>query len=95
MDGDGAEIAVLLSLSTVASFVFPNHVLDGLHVQYTLVHFNLYLREGAEYDLVVFLGELTLDNVLGPAPTQLLHPSLRWDTTTVTRDSPSQKIQRQ
>ena len=62
---------VLLSLSAVASFVPLDHVLDRLHAQYTLIHVNLYLREGAKYDLVVFLGESVLDNVFGPAQTHI------------------------
>ena len=68
------EIAVLLFLSTVASFVLPDHVLNRLHAQYTLIHFDLYLRQGAKYDLVVFLGELVFDNVFGPTQTYLVHP---------------------
>jgi hypothetical protein len=62
-------MAVLLSLSAVASFVLPDHVLNRLHTQYTLIRLNLYHRKGAKYDLVVLLGKLVLDNVFGPAHT--------------------------
>ena len=61
---------ILLSRSTVASFVLPYHVLDHFCTQYSLIHFELYPCEGAKYNLIIFLGDLVLDNVLGSAPIQ-------------------------
>jgi hypothetical protein len=63
-------MVVLLSLAAVASFVLPDHVLNRLYAQYTLIRLNLYHRKGAKYDLIVLLGKLVLDNVFGPAHTQ-------------------------
>lgn len=39
--GGEPEIAVLLFISAVTSFVLPGHVLDRLHAQYTLIRFDL------------------------------------------------------
>jgi hypothetical protein len=61
---------VLLSRSTVASIVLPYHILDRFGTQYSFIHLKLYPSEGAKYNLVVFLGDLVLDNVLGSAPIQ-------------------------
>jgi hypothetical protein len=74
-NGGKQEIAVLLSTSAVTSVVLPYHVLDCLHAQYALIHANLYLGEGAEYDLVIFLRHSVLDDVLGPVPDQFSAPN--------------------
>jgi hypothetical protein len=71
VNGDGPTITILFSRSATASFVLPYHVLDRFHAQYPLVHFKLYLSEGAEYNLVIFLGDLVLDDVLGSTPIQI------------------------
>jgi len=80
--------AALLSLCTVTWFILPYHVLYRLHAQDLLVRLHLYLREWAEYDLIVFLGKLVLDNSLGPNTHRcpnLVHRSLRWNNNNTPR----------
>jgi hypothetical protein len=60
------KLDILLTSSTVASIVLLYHVLNRLHSQYAFVHFGLLFREGAEYDFVIFFGELILDDILRP-----------------------------
>ena len=67
------KVFILLICSTVALVVFLDHVLNFLHSQYALVHFDLFFREGAEYDFVVFLGELILDDILRSEITLDMH----------------------
>lgn len=65
------DMIVLLACPAPTSIVLLYHVLYRLNAQYTSIYFNLHICERAKYDLVIFLGELVLDNVLRPAPSSV------------------------